>query len=800
MRRQRNPSPKGETMTTLLERPRYRTLLPVPQQWKAVNLPRTKEGVIKSRLSWEEKLRILDPTSPKEIIKARLDEFAELFAHRYTDGIITRVGQGPRAWIKLRGAIAHWQIVRHLLAGRVPTLPPQWIGARSFRTTRFFAIDIDCDRTPEQIVADSYDLSGMGDDEREHYRSWLLDRTKPTNAKPSFEDRCRLVEQVLRRLGINPSDPMQVLIQPTPSGGRHYFVFLDASYFVDDAHAILKQAGLKHTPGQHEFFPSTGRGLRLPFGHVPGQTHDPRGWIRFVDAYRFKRFRRFSLKEMADAIDRRRLAAHTTRKQTRRQPRTINVSVQEQVPRHGVPKRERQPIDRYRQLVHQGPQSIAEAQELMELGIRFPHTRTEALKHVAAHLVWFRGQSAEEATERLTTWAYDHRHDSKDIRADLQKNTRKVAKQIVTMCAWYAAHKKSRSSNDRPVFANSELMSLRPHFQTLPSEERTKQAHFLLSFLRFAKAHGKPAQDRSGWEAAPAINAVVKKWEGCRHGNDYRRRIDHAEAAGILTMTLEKWQNHRGPGRARTYRLAIPVVPREEWSLDYDTALNLLTRECPPEMQQVKHDEEVQSNNATNCDKRDNYDERTSTNSTTDTDGRSDHPAVVHPPRPGTHLEPGARECHQEPNAAVGLPRQADGGVPAVPAAATPKPCSPRRGRQDEGRRLHKLSVSCNFPERGSDRQLPPNSEQLSFEEKEQLMMGLDKEEGGPYAFRLSGRGGARVANRPRIFSTRSGPSPRSRSPDVRHRILSPDHPGHSPAADSCIHYFLNPVASGIDS
>jgi hypothetical protein len=663
-------------MTTLLERPRYRTLLPVPQQWKAGNLPRTKAGEIKSRFTWEEKLRILDPTSSIEATEARVKEFLQLFAFRVGNAIITRVRGGPRDWTALRGRIYLDHIVRHLLADRIPTLPPQWVGARSFPTTRFFAIDVDPDRTPEQMVADSYDLSGMDDSERErdHHRSWLLSRMKPTKAKPPFEDRCHYVEEVLRWVGIDPEDPLQVLIQLTPSGGRHYyFFFLAASYTINQPHRVLQEAGLRHTPGQFELFPSTGRALRLPFGHVPGQPHDPKAWIRFIDAYRYGRIRRFSIKEMYDAIDRRRRPRPTPSppKQPLSQPRTINITVQGQFPLHGIPKRERQPLERYRQLVRQGPQSIAEAQELLDRGILLPGTRSQVLNYLTAHLIWFRGKSVDEATEQLTTWAYDRRHDSEDIRADLQNGTRQVAAQIATMCAWYENHKRPRNANDRPVFAHAELMSLRPHLQTLPPDEQTKQAHFLLSFLRFAKLHGKPAENHPGWEAAPAINAVVKKWEGCRHGNDYRKRIDHAEAAGILTMTQEKWQNHRGPGRARTYRLAVPVVPREEWSLDYDAALDLLTAEYPAEVQQVGQTQEAQSNNPTKCEKRDNPDERTSTNSTTDTDGQSDHSPPLHPPRPGTHLEPGPRERPAKPDAAVGLPRQADGAIPTVPAAAT---------------------------------------------------------------------------------------------------------------------------------
>jgi hypothetical protein len=139
----------------------------------------TKAGDRKRRFTWEEKIHILDPSSPKEATEERLQEFADLFSYRYTDGIITQVGQGPRAWTKLRGAIAPWHIARHLLADRIPTLPPQWIGARSFPTTRFFAIDVDADRTPEQMLADKYDLASMV----EYERAYLLDQIKPRKAQ-----------------------------------------------------------------------------------------------------------------------------------------------------------------------------------------------------------------------------------------------------------------------------------------------------------------------------------------------------------------------------------------------------------------------------------------------------------------------------------------------------------------------------------------------------------------------------------------------------------------------------------------
>src|SRR5205823_3830620 len=85
---------------------------------------------------------------------------------------------------------------------------------------------------------------------------------------------------------------------------------------------------------------------------------------------------------------------------------------------------------RYLELIERGPRSLAEGQELMDMGILVDGTRTKLLNHLAAHLVWFQGQSPEEAAEQLTTWAYSPQHDSKDIQSDLQNHTTKVADHI----------------------------------------------------------------------------------------------------------------------------------------------------------------------------------------------------------------------------------------------------------------------------------------------------------------------------------------------------------------------------------
>src|SRR4051794_3964095 len=44
-----------------------------------------------------------------------------------------------------------------------------------------------------------------------------------------------------------------------------------------------------------------------------------------------------------------------------------------------------------------------------------------------------------------------------------------------------------------------------------------------------------------------------------------------------LELEREKWQRAGGGGRARTYRLAAPVVDRRDWTIAYAEALAILT-------------------------------------------------------------------------------------------------------------------------------------------------------------------------------------------------------------------------------
>lgn len=102
---------------------------------------------------------------------------------------------------------------------------------------------------------------------------------------------------------------------------------------------------------------------------------------------------------------------------------------------------------------------------------------------------------------------------------------------------------------------------------------------FLLHFLHFARQHGKPHEE-TGRDAAPAINAVVRKWPGCHHLN-YKQRFEQAQAIGLLSLTRAHWQNPNGKGRARTYRIHLPVIPDELNMFSYKIARAFLVNDRP---------------------------------------------------------------------------------------------------------------------------------------------------------------------------------------------------------------------------
>jgi hypothetical protein len=622
----------------------------------------TRAGLPKRRFSLHEKIEVLGLGCPREATVARLGDFRRIFAFRRTNAIITKVGKGPRAWTRLPGLLEDHHIVRHLLADRIPNLRPIWVGARSRQTSVFLCVDVDPVRTPEQILAQEYDPTvGDADD-----HAWLLRRISQSPPKPPFDQRCEQVERAFRRLGI-PTDPRHLLIQPTPSGGRHYFLFFDARYCLEQYRGLLERAGLKHVTGEVEFFPSRTQGLRLPFGHIPGTPHNPNAWIQFTDDYRNGRIHRHCLAKLHDNLE-----AHQTywsQRLTRKAQRS--PPVQQRLltkPPPAFPSNDEEPsvkkappaIARYRELIGRGLQSRAEAEELTKMGILLPGTRTAALKQLAAHWIWFRRASPEETAEILTDWAMSPRHASKDIAHDLTHGTTKVPRQIDSMCRWYELNKTApdvASARSIHEFAQGELDALRQSLVNLTGEERISQAEFLLHFLRFAKRHGTAAKDQTGWDAAVHVNKVIKRWPGCSH-RKYLERVHHATTAGMLTRIKGAWHRANGPGRATTYRLSVPVVPEIEWVLTYEGALEALTKIGPSSGAEEEPGEKTASN-----------EEQTHASRPSQSDsGGHPHPrgglsTALPPPCPGAGLDSGPRQRDPQPDATPGLHRRDPQGL-----------------------------------------------------------------------------------------------------------------------------------------
>jgi hypothetical protein len=458
---------------------------------------------------------------------------------------------------------------------------------------------VDADRTPEQILAKKYpEWERMPEDIYAAELGKIVSQLRRQVSRPSFADRCSLVERAFRRMGINPDNPRSVLLLQTPSGGRHYYVFFDALYSLDQYHELLHAAGLKHIPGEIEFYPSPNHGLRLPFGFVPGQPHDPNAWIQFIDDYRNGQIIRHSLATLTDSLVKHRSTQHQRIQSLKQSKRLPSTSPQKPFIM-GLPKQARPPqvvsninvsVDSEKRFLAllDGIHSSADAEELMTMGIILPGTRTKVLNHLAANLVWFKHLSAADAATVLTDWAMSPRHTSKDIEDDLANGTTFVAKHIDTMCRWYEANKRTPDMNPTNAgtsgeFAPQELKALRSHLADLSPDDRLNQTHFLLHFLRFAKRHGTPVEDGTGWLASPAVRPVIRRWPGCHHMN-YANRISHAVSGGCMEVVREAWHRSNGSGRARTYRLSVPVVPKSEWVMIYEAAFEYLKQvetECP---------------------------------------------------------------------------------------------------------------------------------------------------------------------------------------------------------------------------
>jgi len=470
-----------------------------------------------------------------------LDAFVELFARRKTPYIRRSLGGN---WQTIHHALARDEVVKHLLADQLPGVPAIWIGTRAWERTMHAAIDVD-------------------------FRGDTKD----------YKQRCQHAEEILLSLGI-PENRM--LICPSPSGGRHYRIFFQRPVFTDYLPIVFGMAGLPLAPGQFEVFPSETKGLRLPFGHIPGQPHDPMEWVRFIRDYGSKVVSRVNWDQLVK------------RAQTlyQRQPITPSEQaatksaspVRKELPSVGLgmPKRNRLDASGSSAHVannHQAARvnqsrtktvAAARIEQIWNQGITKKGTRVGLTKQLAWHLILVDRLSVEEATRRLVEWVYSTgRCTSKDVQADLARGSRMVEQQTAEIVRWF----KKRREEDGvfPVyrFATGEIGHIIKAVEALPTELRLVRARFMIDFLNVAKRCGSKSEN--GFECRPSVDGIIKKWKNCKGGTKYKSHLDWSIQAGLIRMTKEKSQRAHRP---RTYVVVVPHVSIQECSLTYRDVLN----------------------------------------------------------------------------------------------------------------------------------------------------------------------------------------------------------------------------------
>lgn len=202
----------------------------------------TRSGKFKSRYSSSERLQILGAT------QADLNATIRLFCPGRPLYAATRgKNDDPHDWTTPRGRLPESEVLRHLTGNLTPEINPRWVAPHSWEVTRWVGIDVD--------------FRGDRDD---------------------FKRRCKFVIEALRKLGV-PSEA--ILKSLTPSGGRHYRFFTTRNVRVTDIPPVMAMVGLHESSGQIEIFPKLNKGMRLPFGFIPGREHDPGKWLRFIRAY-----------------------------------------------------------------------------------------------------------------------------------------------------------------------------------------------------------------------------------------------------------------------------------------------------------------------------------------------------------------------------------------------------------------------------------------------------------------------------------------------------------------------------------
>jgi hypothetical protein len=503
----------------------------------------TRTGEQKSRYSPEERLQILGATDED------LDAFVELFCPDGPCYAITKAGSGdPRDWTTPKGRLTRDLILHHLVGNLTPNIPPKWVAPRSWEVTHWVGLDVD-------------------------FRGDRLD----------FQQRCGRALQALRELGVSRS---ALLESETPSGGRHYRFFLNRKVQVAAIPDVFALVGIKEVPGQIEIFPKMKKGMRLPFGFIPGKVHDPSRFVNFIRAFRRGEIWRVDWYDCVRRAGDVQAAAYRRAQESAPTEASLKSKpVQDKAGQRalskpfimGVPKHLKklgfthspQHVTRYMSLLSQPISSQEEANELWTLGILEKGTRTEVTKRLAWHLLVVRRHSVEDATAILTEWVYrTGKTTSHDVEEDNARGTRKVAEETARIVQWTAAHRQPATIQDRNLVSKEEVESV---VQQLGDRATDRSLVLVaLNFLRFVKLKGTESSE--GWTAMVAVLGVIRRWPGC-DGMKYKPLIEALRDSGIIRMTREKKQSPDGKGRPRTYLMTVPPRLRAGASMSVEEAL-----------------------------------------------------------------------------------------------------------------------------------------------------------------------------------------------------------------------------------
>ncbi len=504
----------------------------------------TRDGKQKSRYSAEERLQILGAT------QADLNATIKLFC---PDGPLyaatRRDSEDPRAWMTPRGRLPDSEVLRHLTGNLTPGIKPRWVAPHSWEATGWIGIDVD--------------YRGNRDD---------------------FQRRCNLVIDALGHLGI-PKDA--ILKSITPSGGRHYRFFTTRKVRVTDVPQLLAMVGLYESSGQIEIFPKLNKGMRLPFGYIPGRDHDPRKWLRFIRAYRRKKFPRVN---WLDCMQRASQYANAELNGVAIPPSMNPVELIPEKPQCfdkrrritrtctlGIPRWQQtiqqDDIARYTELLSRPFANSSEATELWNLGICSAGTRIEATKRLAWHLLFVRRLSNMEAANKLVHWVYETGSEtSSDVVTDNRNGTREVEEETRNIVQWMVANHISTEAPEQSLshFSQDEVKTVLMTLSGAGGNEALVSV--ALSFLRFAKLHGTPVVD--GWLVQISVNGVIRRWPGCG-GMKYKQFVEALKASGLIEVTREKRQSSNGTGRPRTYLIRVQPELRTGATMSQTEAVEL---------------------------------------------------------------------------------------------------------------------------------------------------------------------------------------------------------------------------------